>query len=532
MNLRTVSLIEALEHRARHDADRPFLQWTDQEALSYGQVHDEVRRWAGGLTAIGVEPGDTVLVMLPNGLDLVRTWFACNAIGALEVPVNTFLRGEFLRHVLADARARVLVVDGRYLKHLAAVDLPEVLETVVVVGTDDCDGAALPAGVRTVAAAEVAAGRPIERMRPAGLGDLSAVFYTSGTTGPAKGIMFTYGQGCVTARNYVDATGATGADVFFCCMPLFHSNAQVLQVVAPLMVGGRVSIWPEFSASRWLDQVRSVGATITNTLGVMTEFLHRQPARPDDADNPLRIVQTIPAPAAIVRDFERRFGVTCIDGYGLTDVGMVAFRRHDEPVVPGSSGRPVPDFEVIIADPETDEPLPPGEVGEILIRPRVPNGFMRGYWHRPESTVAAWRNLWFHTGDAGSLDATGHLHFADRMGDSIRVRGENISSAEIEAAVSDHPDVQQCAAVAVPSDVGDYDVLLAVVPAPGKAPDPADLLRYCEGRMPYFAVPRYVDLLEELPMTPTQKVRKVELRRRGVQPATWDRQAAGFVVAR
>jgi carnitine-CoA ligase len=527
--LHTASLIEVLEHRARDDADRPFLQWTDHRPLTYAQVHHEVRRYAGGLADLGVGAGDTVLMMLPNSLDLVRIWFACNAIGALEVPVNTFLRGTFLQHVLADARARVLVIDARYLQHLAETDLPPDLETLVVIGEPTTP---IPPGLRVVPIAELAAAAPVETLRPAALGDLSAIFYTSGTTGAAKGIMFTYGQGCVTAGNYLDATGATGEDVFFCCMPLFHSNAQVLQILAPLMVGARVSIWPEFSASRWLDQTRSVGATITNTLGVMAEFVYRQPTRPDDADNPLRIVQTIPAPAAIVGDFERRFGVTCIDGYGLTDVGMVAFRRHDEPLVAGSSGTPMPSFELAIADPATDTLLPTGEIGEILLRPKVAGGFMRGYWHRPDATIKAWRNLWFHTGDTGFLDSAGHLHFCDRMGDSIRVRGENISSAEIEAVVVGHPDVAQCAAVAVPSDVGDYDVLLAVVAIPGYTPDPAELVRFCQGRMPYFAIPRYIELLEELPMTATQKVRKVELRDRGVRAGTWDRVAAGLVVAK
>lgn len=526
--MRTAPLIQALEHRAHHDGDRPFLQWTDHEPHSYAQVYDEVRRFAGGLAGLGVGAGDTVLMMLPNSLDLVRMWFACNALGALEVPVNTFLRSAFLQHVLTDAQARVLVIDTGYLPHLAEVELPSTLETLVLVG----EPGPVPSGVEAVPIGALAAAAPVEKLHPSGLGDLSAIYYTSGTTGAAKGIMFTYGQGCVTAGNYLDATGATGDDVFFCCMPLFHSNAQVLQVQAPLMIGARVSIWPEFSASQWLNQVRSVGATITNTLGVMSEFVHRQPARPDDADNPLRIVQTIPAPAAIVGDFEQRFAVTCIDGYGLTDVGMVAFRRHDEPLVAGSSGTPMPAFELMIADPDTDQPLPTGVTGEILLRPRVADGFMRGYWNRPDATIKAWRNLWFHTGDAGFLDSDGHLHFCDRMGDSIRVRGENISSAEIEAVAAAHPEVAQCAAIAVPSDVGDYDVLLAVVAVPGRSPDPVDLVRFCEGRMPYFAVPRYVELLEELPMTATQKVRKIELRTRGVQPSTWDRVAAGLVVAR
>jgi len=212
---------------------------------------------------------------------------------------------------------------------------------------------------------------------------------------------------------------------------------------------------------------------------------------------------------------------------------MVALRRHDEPLVPGSSGRPVDDYEVIIADPDTDVQLPAGTVGEIMVRPRVPFGFMGGYWRRPDVTVKAWRNLWFHTGDAGMLDGDGNLHFRDRMGDSIRVRGENISSAEIESVITGHPLVHQCAAVAVPSDIGDYDVLVAVVPVDENTIiEPTELLRFCEGRMPYYAIPRYVEVMANLPMTPTQKVRKVELRQRGLQPSTWDRTAAQHVVGR
>lgn len=523
------SVLGALDHWASTTPDKPFIQWEDGPARTYAEFHEQTRRLAAGLRDLGVDVGDTVLVMLPNSLEIVYAWMACNALGAIEVPVNTFLRGAFLQHIIEDSQATVMIVDAGCLPYVTSLELPAQLRTVVVVGTDAAD---VIDGLQVVPYEAVLASAPIPSLRTADPNDLSAIYYTSGSTGPAKGIMFTYGQGWVNARNYLTAAGAGNEDVFFCCMPLFHSNAQILQVAAPLLAGARISVWPEFSASRWLDQVRSVGATVSNMLGVMTEFIYRQPARDDDADNPLRILQTVPAPAAIVDDFERRFAVTCIDGYGLTDAGMVAFRRHDEPLVPGSSGRPVDDFEVVIADPETDVQLPAGTVGQILIRPRVPNAFMRGYWRRPDVTVEAWRNLWFHTGDAGMLDEAGNLYFRDRMGDSIRVRGENISSSEIESVLIEHAGVLQCAAVAVSADVGDYDILVAVVPVPGAQLDPRELLQHCEGRMPYYAVPRYVDIVPSLPMTPTQKVRKVELRRRGLRPSTWDRVAEGHSVVR
>ncbi|GAA0193846.1 ATP-dependent acyl-CoA ligase [Cytobacillus oceanisediminis] len=530
MNLRHASINEMLDHRATHDADRPFVRDRDGASRTYAETHLAVRRLAGALAGRGVRAGDTVLIMLPNGLAIVDTWLACAALGAVEVPVNVHLRGDFLRHVLEDSSARLLVVAADLFPAVVEAGLPERICDVVVVEPGDDD---VVPGVALHDYAELAAAAPVPTLAPTSTGELTGIFYTSGTTGPAKGIMFTHGQGAATARNYVDATGAGPDDVFFCCMPLFHSNAQVLQVVAPMMVGAQVSIWPQFTATRWLDQVRAVGATISNTLGVMAEFLYRQPPRPDDADNPLRVLQTIPAPAGLVSRIEERFGLTCIDGYGLTDVGMIAFRRHDQPLVLGSSGRVVAsDYDVVVADPETDVPVPTGRVGEILVRPRVPGAFMLGYWNRPELTSSAWRNLWFHTGDSGRFDEDGNLFFVDRLGDSIRVRGENVSSAQIEAVAVEHPAVVACAAVAVPSDVGDYDVLLVVVPAPGEHPDPVSLVRHCEGRMPYFAVPRYVDVVGELPMTATQKVRKIELRRRGVPPTAWDRTAAGVVVAR
>jgi crotonobetaine/carnitine-CoA ligase len=531
VDLNEASVLEALDHWASTTPENPFIQWRDDPAQTYAQFHERMRHLAGGLQGLGVREGDTVLVMLPNGLEIVYAWLACNGLGAVEVPVNIHLRGAFLQHILQDSQAAVMIVDAASLPHVMSLDLPKQLRTLVVVGDAPVAAdASVPIGHASVVAYDtVLASAPISSMRKPEFSDLSAIFYTSGTTGPAKGIMFTYGQGCVAARNCLRVVGAGHDDVFFCCMPLFHSNAQCLQVAAALMAGARISVWPEFSASQWLNQVRSVGATVSNMLGVMTEFVYRQPARDDDADNPLRILQTIPAPAAIVGDFERRFGLTCIDGYGLTDAGMVAYRRHDEPLVPGSSGRPVDDFEVVIGDPDTDLQLPPGTVGEILIRPRVPFGFMRGYWRRPDVTVEAWRNLWFHTGDAGLIDENGNLYFRDRMGDSIRVRGENISSSEIEGVLSSHRDVSQCAAVAVTAEVGDYDILVAVVPAQGASIDPGALIRYCVGRMPYYAVPRYVDVVPSLPMTATQKVRKVELRQRGVGPSTWDRMTEGYL---
>lgn len=291
-----------------------------------------------------------------------------------------------------------------------------------------------------------------------------------------------------------------------------------------------MSIWPGFSASGWLEQIRACGATITNAIGVICNFVYSQPEREDDAENPLRAVITQPISADIAEDFERRFGVVCVEDYGATEVGVVTYRRLDEPLRPGCSGRALEWCEVRVVDPDTDDPLPPNEVGEIVVRPKTGGIMMKEYNNRPEKTVEAWRNLWFHTGDAGRMDEEGFLYFADRTKDIIRRRGENISSYSVESAIASHPAVEECAAIAVPSDHGsgaEDEVKVCVILKDGEELDPADLHEHCVSRMPYFAVPRYIEYIPEIPKTANEKVRKNVLRDKGVTPETWDRESAG-----
>jgi len=522
-NFQTI-LPDELQLRAHLHPDRPFLCWQNEPYLAYAEVHELVRRLAGGLRSAGVGPGDTVAIMLPNCLELIIAWFAANYLGAVEVPVNVHDRGIFLEHVLSDSGARLIIVHESLTEEVeaCAARVPA-LATIVVVG-----GAAPRrlSGLTALHYDELAASRSPADPVSHDYRDTMAVLYTSGTSGPAKGVMMSYAHSCVSARPLIDVVELTEADVYFICMPLFHSNAQIIQLLPVLLAGARASIWPGFDAARWWQQVRSVGATVTNTLGVMCQSLFDQPPRDDDGDNPLRVVQTIPAPAAIARQFEERFAVRCVDGYGLTDAAMLSFRQVGDPLVLGSCGRPLDTFELIVADPDTDLPVTAGTVGEILIRPRIPFGFMSGYWRNPEATAKAWRNLWFHTGDAGYLDAAGLLYFHDRLKDVIRVRGENVSSAMIETVVRAHPAVAECAAVAVPSVSGDDDVKVCLVLADGAALTPEDLIEYCRPQMPYFALPSYLEFHASFPVTSTNKIRKVLLRGTTPGVATWDRRAA------
>ncbi len=267
----------------------------------------------------------------------------------------------------------------------------------------------------------------------------------------------------------------------------------------------------------------------------MTEFIFRQPERPEDGDHKLRLICAVPAPADIHEAFEQRFHTRLIEGYGMTEINIVAYHPLDQPYRKGSFGLPyAAHYEARVVHPETDEELPPHEVGEIVARPKEPFAFMQGYNAMDDKTVEAWRNFWFHTGDAGCRDEDGYFYFVDRVKDRIRVRGENISSYEIEKVLAEHPAVAEVAAVAVKSDVAgrEDEVKACVVCRPGMEVAPETLLDHCGTRMPYFAVPRYVEFMEALPKTPTEKVRKAQLRESGLTPATWDRETAGYQVRR
>jgi len=521
-----------LSRQAEERPDSPALQWQTEEPFSYKELYERCLRLAGGLRELGVEAGDRVVIMLPNSVEIVQAWFGTNLLGAVEVPINIHYKEGWLVHEVNDCGARVAIVLEQYFHRFVEVaDELEHLTDFVVVGGD---APSLPQEVEKRWSMHTWAGLEnagaIDEPAETHYYDTSAIMYTSGTTGPSKGVVLPYGVGGNFAQGVIDVAKLTSDDVNYVVHPVFHGNAQFMQVLPSLLVGARVSLWPGFSASGWLEQARACGATITNAIGVICNFVHGQPEREDDADNPLRVVITQPIPADIAEDFERRFAVKCLEDYGTTEVGVVTYRRLDEPLRPGSSGRALDWCDVRVVDPVTDEPVPPNEVGEIVVRPKTGGIMMKEYNNAPAKTVEAWRNLWFHTGDAGKMDEEGYLYFTDRTKDVIRRRGENISSFSIESVVNAHPSVEECAAVAVPSEHGvgsEDEVMACVVLKEGADPDPAELHEYCAQRMPYFAVPRYIEYVAEIPKTANEKVRKNVLREQGVTHDTWDSEAAG-----
>lgn len=359
--------------------------------------------------------------------------------------------------------------------------------------------------------------------------DLASVLFTSGTTGPSKGVAMPHAQMYFFADECVSLVRLTSQDAWMTVTPLFHGNAQFMAAYPTIVAGARLVLRSRFSASRWVDQLRESRVTVTNFIGVMMDFVYKQEERPDDADNPLRAVFAAPTASTILEPMRRRFGIEAfVEVFGLTETSAPILSPYGAARPAGAAGLAADEwFDVRLVDPDTDEEVPVGEIGELVIRPRHPFTCSMGYFNMPDKTVEAWRNLWFHTGDALRRDEDGWFYFVDRFKDALRRRGENISSYEIETAVLSHPSVLECAVIAVPADTeaGEDEVMAYVIL--GEAASPQSVWEWCDERIPDFAVPRYLRFVEELPKTPSQRVQKASLRGLGVTEDTHDRTRVG-----
>jgi crotonobetaine/carnitine-CoA ligase len=460
----------------------------------------------------------------------VFSWLGCGIGALVEAPVNTAYEGEFLRHQVNLVQARWAVIDDVYAERFAVLRevLPS-LEGFWVIDTGRL-GTALSllrgAGWRAGAWDTLLDADRLVLPDPAPQ-SLAAVFYTSGTTGPSKGVAMPHAQMYMFGSIIVALTRLTSADTYLTVTPLFHGNAQFMAAYPALIAGGRVVIRSRFSASRWVDQLRENQVTVTNMIGVMMDFIWKQPPRPDDADNSLRCVYAAPTAFSVLPEFMDRFGVEAfVDAFGLTETCAPIMSPYGEMRPPGSQGLLAGDwFEARLVDPETDAEVPAGAVGELVIRYKHPWTCSLGYYGMPDKTADAWRNLWFHTGDALRRDAEGWYYFVDRYKDTLRRRGENISSYEVEQVILGHPAVTECAVIGVPADVeAGEDEVMAVIATTG-AVDAAEIWAWCEGRMPGFATPRFIRFVQALPRTPSEKIRKAELRDSGITADTHDRTA-------
>jgi crotonobetaine/carnitine-CoA ligase len=525
------TLERVLQRRAEEHPDRPYIEVIDEGAETFGQVHAAALKVAAGLQTLGVRKGSALVIMTPNCLNAVHTWLAASFIGGIEVTINTAYRAQLLEHALNTVAAEVMVIEDRFLTVLKESEgkLPHLKKAVHFRLFGSPAPNDLPSFERIELVDFDSMLADAAELRPAAVDyyDIASVIYTSGTTGPAKGVMMPQAQVYHLAEQTIRGLRLTSDDIYYCFHPLFHMAGKFMALYAMLMVGGRIVLDRSFHPELWVDRIRHHRATVGLAHGPMVEMIYAQPERAEDADNVMERILSAPFPRRIAQAFERRFGIRGIEVWGMTEINVPCWRPYDEPLRPGSCGKIDPDaVEFRIADPETDEELPAGQVGEFLLRPKSPWTIMQGYAGMAEKTVQAWRNLWFHTGDSGYVDAEGYVYFVDRLGDRIRRRAENISSYDIESAAATHSDVAECAAVGVPSEFeSDDDIKLCVVLRPGRCVAPMDLIRYLAGRLPHYMVPRYLEFMDQLPRTPTNKVKRAELRLGGTN--TWDRKSTG-----
>jgi carnitine-CoA ligase len=503
--------------------DRRAAQYPDRVMMSIAGVDvtfEQMRRRscaaANALLDLGIRPGDCVALFTATCPEWVYFWLGAARIGAVAAAVNAANKGDFLLHALRLSRAKAVITDPERQSRVAEVaeKLPE-LSNIVVQG-DSLDQA-LNHGATGTAGDYVA-----------DVGDVGSLFFTSGTTGPSKAVATTWHYLFTTAATAASAWNFNAAEVLWTAMPLFHLSAAP-SVLAPMLVGGTTVLAPAFHPGAVWDEVRACGAVGFAGAGAMVSMLLRQPPDPRDAQLPLRFISAAPIDASVYHDIEKRYACRIVSMYGMTEAFPIAVKGVADEGVPGTSGTPNPSFDVRIVD-RDGEPLPDGSVGEIACRPRYPHVMSEGYVNAGGGVDP--HPPWFRTGDLGVLDGEKNLTYVDRVKDSLRRRGENVSSVEVETVVMSHPAVLEAAAVGVPSDLGEDDILLFVALRLDSALDYPELLDFCSARMPYFCVPRYVEVVDELPKTIIGRVRKDILRSRGVGPGAWDRENHGYIVSR
>lgn len=509
---------------AKERPDKTHLVFQDGEEWTFAELRRRTVAIAAGLQKLGCQRGDRIAVWLPNGREATIIFYAINYIGAVFVPFNTAYRGNLLEHVLANSDARVIVVHPGLMERLNEVNLAK-LEHAIVTTDQPFPNVRLSTSRFGDLNGEEADLRPLDS--PIEPWDIQSIIYTSGTTGPSKGVLSSYLHLFTNAGP--ESWPMVGEDDrYMTAGPIFHTSGM-----GPLFVmlarGASVAMLENFSTDTFWDMVRKTQSTMTFLLGVMATFLIKQPPSQDDRAHPLRMAIMVPftddAPA-----FRERFGVDIYTIFNMTEISSPIVSEAN-PVKRGTCGRVRPGVEVRLVDAHDCE-VPVGEVGEMLVRADRPWAMFSGYNNNPVATAQSWMNGWFHTGDAFRLDQDGYYYFVDRVKDAIRRRGENISSFEVEVELCAHPDVRECAAIGVPSEVSEDEVMVVLAPVPGRAIDLPSLAEFLIERMAHFMVPRYFRVLDELPKTPSSKVLKGDLRKEGVTADTWDREAAGIRVRR
>ena len=524
------SLGEFLEIVTAAYPDKTFVEIDGQE-ITYRQFMERCRKAAGMFRSLGIGQGDRVCLFLPNVPEVLYTWFGLALIGGIAVTINTAYRRDEMAYILNNAEASALVAHES-LADVAtqAADIAPCVRHRLLVGHSEVNGWADYAALLESA-------NSISELPDVSPTDISMLQYTSGTTGNPKGVQVTHQMYVSAGQGFALWTQATPDDRFFTCLPYFHANAQYYSTMGTLASGATLVVQDRFSASRFWQQVRDARATVVNFIGMMMPVLAKNDPQPDDRDNTVRLFYGSPAfSPEFLAEFEERFGTDIIVGFGMTETcyGTIEAIRGERR--PNSSGQPRqhpdPSFDntVRIVD-EDGNAVPNGMPGEITIQNPAT---MAGYWRNETETNASLRNGWLFTGDLGWIDDDNYLYFVDRKKDVIRRRGENISSQEVEDVIKRHETVLDCAIIAVPSELGEDEVKAYVTPRPGEIVQPEDVIYWCADNLAYFKVPRYIEIRDELPRTPSLRVRKDMLRqeREDLIAGCFDREAAGIQIRR
>lgn len=524
------TFLRAWDHRLATDPDGPFLSFEEGAASwTARQLDDRASRVSGGLRELGALSGDRVALMLENQVETAISYLAIAKTGAIAVPINVANKGEFLAHPLRSSEARVVIVRTDLVDRLEQVERELADTRVVLVGpSTGLDG-------RAATFQELESAPAISQTASPEPHDLALVMYTGGTTGPSKGCMLSHQFFVQKSWMYQRELGRTADDVLWTPLPMFHINALQFGLLGTMIIGGSAYIARRFSVSKFWPSVQSAQATIVSFLGSMAPLIANSPHEPSPDLPPVRIrrIMAIPAQADVIRRMADRFGVEIwASAYGQTEIAGCIHNRPDKPIKAGSPG-PIntQDLDVRIFD-DLDREVPRGEVGEIVVRTKRPGLLFSGYWKNAEATSRAMRNLWYHTGDLGMIDADDYLFFVDRKDDYLRRRGENISSVEVEQTFRQHPDIVDVAVFGVPSELSEDEVKVAVVIRPDSSTTPEAICRWSVDKLPFFAVPRYIEVLDDLPRSSVGRVLKRELRERGVTAETWDRERSGFTFER
>jgi len=520
---RTVGRV--LELKAEKNGDKPFCFFED-DMVTYRGLDRIANSVGNSFLKLGLKKGDKVCVLMPNCLEFLYTMFGLAKSGITMVSINYHQKGNILAYMINNSDARALVVHRKYVDNVKAIeDELKNLEKLII--SPDSDTAP-HFRFDTIAWAQMLKSPDTAPKVEIHYSDIFCMQFTSGTTGASKAIMQPHNQYVFAGEKMIEVTHGSEGGNFYNWFPMYHFSGMGNATMSTLLSDSTMYMVETFSLRKWWDDLRRFKITATGGFGQILQLLMLMPESPDDRNHQVKNMICAWVPKDIQEAFEKRFNIILQDDYGLTEIEPVSIQAWDDRK-PGTLGKGIEELEIKIFD-DYDNELPHGSVGEIVCRPKLPFIMMAGYYKQPEATVNTWRNLWFHTGDFGLIDAEGYIHFVDRKKDAIRRRGENISSQELEQIIGSHPKIAETVAVPVPSELGEDEVKVIIRLNAGETLKPEELLDFCQPKMAYFMVPRFIEFVEDFPRSELGRVKKNELKT--ISDKTWDREKAGYKLKR